>query len=239
MPEIIILPEARELGLPVTLADLIRQNIEKRPEKIKPFESLEAKVLIEIPDIQTSAGLEFHRGKLTLSKDLSGKPDLHILTDSTTILDLSLLKIKLGLPYFFDNNGFKILKKILSGEIIIKGLLKKLLCPNQPDQSHFHLLNSKRSHRDLPLSLVKYHYAKMIMAITGITRIRVLITHQIEFLSFRTLPFAPMITVTNAARPLIKAISIAMSPRIKHPNTSTGVKATTKKRTGMRVGRMT
>jgi len=124
MPEIIILPEARELGLPVMLADLIRQNIEKSPDKIKPFESLDAKVLIEIPDIQTSAGLEFHRGKLTLSKDLSGKPDLHILTDSATILDLSLLKIKLGLPYFFDTNGFKILKKILSGEIIIKGLFK-------------------------------------------------------------------------------------------------------------------
>jgi len=124
MPEIIILPEARELGLPVMLADLIRQNIEKRRDKIKPFESLEAKVLIEIPDIQTSAGLEFHRGKLTLSKGLSGKPDLHILTDSATILDLSLLKIKLGLPYFFDKNGSKILKKILSGEIIIKGLLK-------------------------------------------------------------------------------------------------------------------
>jgi len=124
MPEIIILPEARELGLPVMLADLIGQNIENKPEKIKPFESLEAKVLIEIPDIQTSAGLEFHRGKLTLSRDLSGKPDLHILTDSATILGLSLLKVKLGLPYFFDKNGFKILRKILSGEIIIKGLFK-------------------------------------------------------------------------------------------------------------------
>jgi hypothetical protein len=124
MPEIIILPEARELGLPVMLADLIRQNIEKRPDKIKPFESLEAKVLIEIPDIQISAGLEFHRGKLTVSRGLSGKPDLHILTNSATILDLSLLKIKLGLPYFFDKNGFKILKKILSREIVINGLLR-------------------------------------------------------------------------------------------------------------------
>ena len=124
MPEIMILPEARELGLPVMLADLIRQNIEKRPDKIKPFESLEAKVLIEISDIQISAGLEFHGGKLTLSKDLSGKPDLHILTDSTTILGLSLLKIKLGIPYFFHKNGLKILGKILSREIIIKGLVR-------------------------------------------------------------------------------------------------------------------
>jgi hypothetical protein len=124
MPEIIILPEASELGLPVMLADLIRQNIQKRPDRIKPFESLEAKVLIEILDIQTSAGLEFQRGRLILSKDISGKPDLHILTDSTTLLDLSLLKIILGLPYFFDKNGFKVLKKILRGEIVIKGLFK-------------------------------------------------------------------------------------------------------------------
>jgi hypothetical protein len=124
MPEIIILPEARELGLPVMLADLIRQNIEERPDKIKPFESLEAKVLIEIPDIQISAGLKFHLGKLTVSRSLSGKPDLHILTDSATILDLSLLKIRLGLPYFFDKNGFKIFKKILNREIVINGLLK-------------------------------------------------------------------------------------------------------------------
>ena len=124
MLEIIILPEALESGLPVMLADLIRQNIERMPEKIRPFESLDAKVLIEISDIQISAGLEFHLGKLTLSRSLSGKPDLHILTDSATILDLCLLKIKLGLPYFFDKNGFKILKKILSGEIIIRGLLK-------------------------------------------------------------------------------------------------------------------
>ena len=124
MPEIIILPEALELGLPVMLADLIRQNIEKRPDKIRSFESLEARVLIEVSDIQTSAGLAFHCGKLTVAKNLSGKPDLHILTDSTTVLDLSLLKVKLGLPYFLDKNGFKILKKIVSGEITIKGLFK-------------------------------------------------------------------------------------------------------------------
>ena len=124
MSEIIILPEARELGLPVMLADLIRQNIEKKPEKTKSFESLDAKVLIEIPDIQTSAGLEFHRGKLTLSKDFSDKPDVHILADSTTILDLSLLKIKFGLPYFFDKHGLTILKKVLMGQIIINGLVK-------------------------------------------------------------------------------------------------------------------
>ena len=43
--------------------------------------------------------------------------------DSATILDLCLLKIKFGLPYFFDANGFKILKKLLARKLVIKGLL--------------------------------------------------------------------------------------------------------------------
>ncbi|MGD0918505.1 MAG: hypothetical protein ABSB22_18810 [Thermodesulfobacteriota bacterium] len=122
MPEIIILPEARELGLPVMLADLIRQNMEKRPDKLRTFESLDARVLIEIPDIQISAGLEFRHGRLTVSRGLSSKSDLHILADSGTILGLSLLRIRFGLPYFFDGIGFKILRKIMSGEIVISGL---------------------------------------------------------------------------------------------------------------------
>jgi hypothetical protein len=111
MPEIILFPGARELGLPVLLADLIGQNIENRPDKTKSFELLEAKVLIEISDLRISTGLEFHKGRPTLSEGLSGKPDIHILTDSATLLDLSLLKIKLGLPYFFDKNGLESLKK--------------------------------------------------------------------------------------------------------------------------------
>jgi hypothetical protein len=126
MPEIIILPEAHEAGLAVMLADLIRQNLERKPGKIKPFYSLRAKVLIEATDIRISVGLKFNSGRLTVTPGFSGKPDLHIITDSASILELSLIKIRFGLPYFFDKNGFRIFKKLLTREIVIKGLLKNL-----------------------------------------------------------------------------------------------------------------
>jgi len=45
---------------------------------------------------------------------------------SSTILDLCLLKIKFGLPYFFDRAGFKVLKKLLTGQLIIKGMLRHI-----------------------------------------------------------------------------------------------------------------
>ena len=121
--EITVLKEASEIGLAVMLSDLIRQNLEQNPGKKRDFNSLDANIVIEARDIQILIGLEFKQGKLTVSKGFSIKPDLHIITDSTTILDLCLIKIKFGLPYFFDANGFKVLKKLLARQLIIRGLL--------------------------------------------------------------------------------------------------------------------
>ena len=121
--EITVLKEASEIGLAVMLSDLIRQNLEQNPGKKRDFNSLDANIVIEARDIQILIGLEFKQGKLTVSKGFSIKPDLHIITDSTTILDLCLIKIKFGLPYFFDVNGFRVFKKLLTRKLIIKGLL--------------------------------------------------------------------------------------------------------------------
>ena len=122
-PVIILDEGARDVGLAEMMFNLIRQNLEQNPQKIKGFNSLDAKVMIEARDIQIIIGLEFKQGKLTVSKGFSIKPDLHIITDSATILALCLVKIKLGLPYFFDANGFKVLKKLLTRQLIIRGLL--------------------------------------------------------------------------------------------------------------------
>lgn len=124
MAEITILKEASEIGLAVMLSDLIRQNLGQDPGKIKLFNSLDAKVLIEARDIQATVGLEFKQERLTVSEGFSVKPDLHIIAGSSTILDLCLLKIKFGLPYFFNRAGFKVLKKLLTRKLIIKGLFR-------------------------------------------------------------------------------------------------------------------
>ena len=82
----------------------------------------------------------------------------------------------------------------------------------------------------------RHPYAMMMRAITGITKIIELDTHQIAYASPRILPLVPIIAVPNAARPLIRAISSAINPRVRHPNTSTGVVAIIKKATGIMAG---
>lgn len=124
MAEITVLKEASEIGLAVMLSDLIRQNLDQDPGKIKCFNSLDAKVLIEARDIRITVGLEFRQGRLTASEGSFIQSDLHIIADSATILDLCLIKIKFGLPYFFDATGSKVFKKLLTRKLIIKGLLR-------------------------------------------------------------------------------------------------------------------
>lgn len=124
MKEIILLEETSDNGLVVMLADLIRQNLDQNPEKTKLFNSLKAKVLIEARDIQTAVALEFRQGELSISGNALIQSNLHIIADSETVLDLCLLKVKFGLPYFFDANGFKVLKKLLTRQLIIKGMLR-------------------------------------------------------------------------------------------------------------------
>jgi hypothetical protein len=78
----------------------------------------------------------------------------------------------------------------------------------------------------------EYAYAKTIIPITGTTKTSVLITHQVGFESPRIRPFAPMTAVTKAESPLTREIVRANEPRLRHPNTSTGDKAITKKING-------
>lgn len=123
-PVILLDEGAGDVGLAEMLFNLIRQNLDQDPGKIKLFNSLDARVLIEARDIQVTVGLEFKQERLTVSGGFSVKPDLHIIADSATVLDLCLLKIKFGLPYFFDGAGFKVLKRLITRQLIIKGMLR-------------------------------------------------------------------------------------------------------------------
>lgn len=124
MPSITLLQNATDSGLAVMLSDLLQQNLDQNSKRIKIFDALKARVVIEALDIQTVVGLEFQQGELTISGTPLSQPNLHIIADSATVLDLCLLKIKFGLPYFFDANGFKLLKKLTTRQLIIKGMLR-------------------------------------------------------------------------------------------------------------------
>jgi hypothetical protein len=71
---------------------------------------------------------------------------------------------------------------------------------------------------------------------TGITKIKEVIIHRIVSKSFLILPLIAMIAAPEDARPLIRAIINAISPRLRLPNTSTGVAAIARNSIGIMAG---
>jgi hypothetical protein len=94
-------PNAEENGLAIMLADLVRQNLEAKPQKKRDFAALAGRVAIVADDIDVALTLRFERGgKLTIYDGIEGIPDVTIRGPSEAILALSNLPLftRLGLP---------------------------------------------------------------------------------------------------------------------------------------------
>ncbi|MHB8896389.1 MAG: hypothetical protein ACYC99_14585 [Candidatus Geothermincolia bacterium] len=121
--DITLAPDAGDAGMAVMMADMIRTNLKDKPERLKDFIQLKGDVWITAKDAGTDMTMAFDYGKLRVHGSMIGKPILRISTDSTTLLDLANIQIKFGMPYYFDEVGRMVLKKLLTGELKIKGLV--------------------------------------------------------------------------------------------------------------------
>jgi hypothetical protein len=123
-PVIILDDGAKDVGLAEMLFNLLRQNLEQKPQKISSFEALDSNIVMVARDIDITVTLAFKRGKLKIYDGVVGKPDLKIIADHDAILELSLINIRMGLPNYFDKTGRNVFKKVLLGDLKIEGLLR-------------------------------------------------------------------------------------------------------------------
>jgi hypothetical protein len=100
-PQVELAPDARENGLAIMLAELLRQNLEAKPRKKDDFAALGGSVAILADDADVALTLCFERGgKLTIHDGIVGIPDLTIRGPSEVIMALSNMPLApLGLPF--------------------------------------------------------------------------------------------------------------------------------------------
>lgn len=120
--EIPVINEASDVGLATMLTDLIRQNLEQDPRKREVVHTLNERILLEVLDIQTRIVVEFRRENIFITLNFIPSPDLHIATDSATLLDLCQIKFRFGLPILFDTRGWIVMKKFLNGKLVVRDL---------------------------------------------------------------------------------------------------------------------
>jgi hypothetical protein len=115
---------SEKVGLAVMLSDLIRQNLEQNPEKLRDFLGLDAAIAIRVPDAGVAITLAFKRGALVIHGGVHGAPRIHITTTAETLLSLAMLKIAGGLPNLFSPEGYGLVKSLLKGELSIRGIFR-------------------------------------------------------------------------------------------------------------------
>jgi hypothetical protein len=94
-------PGTEDNGLAIMLADLVRQNIEAKPQKLNDFNALAGTVAIVAEDADVVLTMRFDRGgKLRIYDGIEGIPDVTIRGPSDAILALSNMPLStpLGLP---------------------------------------------------------------------------------------------------------------------------------------------
>ena len=115
MVDIALAPGAEENGFAVMLSDLVRQNLESNPHKLRDFDALDGVVGIIADDAEVALTLAFDHGALRVYSGVVGVPDVIIRGSSETILALSNVPLspRLALPIPRDEEGRKLVREIV------------------------------------------------------------------------------------------------------------------------------
>jgi|RifCSP16_2_1023846.scaffolds.fasta_scaffold218593_2 hypothetical protein len=118
---------AKKAGLAVMMADMIKGNLKNKPDREKDFNALNGNIYLRAEDAEVDMTMVFKNGSLTVNRGRVGDPMISIAADSVTLLDLANISIKFGLPFYFDKAGLTVLKKLITREIKLKGLITHLI----------------------------------------------------------------------------------------------------------------
>lgn len=113
---------AEEIGLAVMLKDLLLQNLVEHPHKITDFHKMNIAIGLTVSDADLALTMLFESTGLTIYPGIRGVPGLNIVAEAETVMALSNVRIKWGLPHYFDEPGRALLSAMRRGRLKIKGM---------------------------------------------------------------------------------------------------------------------
>jgi len=124
-PVIELGPGAEENGFALMMSDLIRQNLEDHPHKVRDFDRLRGRVAIVVEDAAVAVTMLFEAGKLTVHSGIVGIPDLTIRAPSDDVMQMSLVELtpRLQLPDLRGEVTRQVMQASRQGRIRMYGLL--------------------------------------------------------------------------------------------------------------------
>jgi len=109
-------------GLAGMLGDLIRANLERHPGRASLLRA--SSVGIRASDIGLSVTLDLEPGRVTISNGLAkGRRDLTVRSDAATLIGLTAIPLRFGLPDLSSTRGREVVRALLEKRLKIDGML--------------------------------------------------------------------------------------------------------------------
>jgi hypothetical protein len=109
-------------GLATMLGGLIEANLEAHPDRERLL--MPGVIVVTAPDAEVSVTLSMSPGRVDVSNGVKGRPDLIVRADSDTLIDLSSVPLRFGLPDTMTKEGRAVTGKLMKGEIKVKGMYR-------------------------------------------------------------------------------------------------------------------
>jgi hypothetical protein len=118
----VVYPDSEPNGLAAMIGALIEGNVAAHPELVNRL-TRPATYAIVAPDVDVAVSIRLARGTVTVRNGVVGRPDVKVTADSETLMGLSSVPLKFGLPDVMTKAGREINRKLLGGKLKVKGLL--------------------------------------------------------------------------------------------------------------------
>lgn len=131
---------AQENGLALMIHGLLSEAVEASASKRADLDKMSSTLAIVAPDAEVAVTLQFGGGRCQVRDGRAHDADLCIVADSYKIPELSLLQIRHGLPWLFDEKGKNFVKDLVERKIKIEGLIRFPPTPLRTAKAGFDLV---------------------------------------------------------------------------------------------------
>ena len=122
--ELVVVEPGTE-GLGEMLADLIRGNLASDPERTGLIVGHMGRVNLRVLDAGVDVGLRFTGSDLRIGLR-NARADLTIACDAETLMELTNVPLRFGMPDTLTAKGRTVAGKLMNGTIKVKGLPRQL-----------------------------------------------------------------------------------------------------------------
>lgn len=109
-------------GLGAMLGDLVRGNLERDPARASLLDGVSGTINVRARDADVAVGLEFAGGTLHVFGRPFKRAGLDIASDSGTLMEMSSVPLRFGLPDLATQRGRDVLKKMMRGDLRVRGI---------------------------------------------------------------------------------------------------------------------